>query len=64
MTNLNDLFDYQRFAWHEGIGSMIDETSSRYGLKEVIGRELSDDNLMINAAGEPNIAEEDPLNKP
>lgn len=64
MIKLNDLFDYQRFARHEGVGSMIDETNRRYGLPGSLGTELSDDDLMINAAGELNISEENPLKKP
>lgn len=57
MESLKNLFDFQRFSPHKGLSDMVSEAASRYGISKSIGIELSDDEMMLNAAGEENIPE-------
>lgn len=56
--NIKDLFDYQNYAGNANLSEIIANTGSRYGIFNSQGIELDDEELMLNAAGEPNIAEE------
>ncbi len=50
---LKNLLDYQRFEQNDELRLLIDETMERYPAELDSGEmELSDDELMLNAAGE------------
>lgn len=55
MDKIKELFDYQRFSGHKGLSEMVSDTAERYGIASKGGIELSDDDLMLNAAGEGEI---------
>ena len=56
---LRQLFDFQRFEGEERLKKLIDDTLTRWARK---GVSLSDEDLKLNAAGDPDILreEEDP----
>lgn len=54
---LKSMFEYQRFAQNSRLSKLIAETENRYA------HELNDDDLwMVNAAGEADLARQDPKN--
>jgi hypothetical protein len=58
--NLQQLFDLQHFAGNKRLQSVIDDTMSRYGSGR---QELSMDELELNAAGDPFLAQGNELGK-
>ena len=57
-ASLKDLFDFQKFAKNPGIDEEVAGTAGRYVVGQM-GVALSDDDLMLNAAGEESIEQSD-----